>query len=75
MRLRARAGKPLWVSQAIVGTALVVASLRAGDADYPSPWARGGAWNWVLADARLFEEPIRGIKGRPGIFKAEIHAT
>lgn len=68
LRRRARAGKPLWLSQAIVGTVEVVEVA----AESSSPWAEEGPWHWLLAHGRLFEEPIGGVRGRPGIFKAEL---
>jgi len=32
-----------------------------------SPWSKAGN-NWILRDARLFTEPITGIKGKQGLF-------
>lgn len=33
-----------------------------------SPWAGSGV-NWVLRDARLFHEPVIGVKGKQGLFE------
>ena len=68
LRLRARAGRALWVSQAIVGSVAVVDIAKA----HPSSWAESGCWHWVLDEPLLFEEPILGIQGRPGVFQVEI---
>jgi hypothetical protein len=68
LRRKARAGKPLWQSQAVVGRVEVAEIV----ADHPSAWAEDGRWKWVLSHPRLFEEPVPGIRGRPGVFKAEL---
>jgi hypothetical protein len=68
LRTRAREGKPLWRSQAIVGRVTLSGIAR----DYPSPWAGAGGRNWIFDDARLFDEPVAGIRGRAGIFEVEL---
>lgn len=46
----------------IVGMATVVACVR----DSLSPWAKPGAWHWILADARPL--PFMSCRGQLGLF-------
>jgi hypothetical protein len=39
--------------------------------NHPSEWAQKGQWHWVCANARKFEHPIRGVKGKLGIWEWE----
>ncbi|MGN0224448.1 MAG: hypothetical protein ACI4AM_10570 [Muribaculaceae bacterium] len=49
---------------AIVGVATVEKCVT----DSESEWAQPGATHWLLKDAKLFKEPVTGVKGKLGIF-------
>ena len=36
--------------------------------NHPSKWAEEGQWHWVCANARMFDHPIRSVKGKPGFW-------
>jgi hypothetical protein len=67
LRLRVRSGKAPWTSQAIVG-AVTVSSCIPGRA---SAWGEEGGWTWEFSEPLLFEDPIPGVRGRPGLFLVE----
>jgi len=39
--------------------------------NHPSEWAEKGQWQWVCANAKKFEHPIRNVKGKLGIWEWE----
>ena len=39
--------------------------------NHPSRWAEEGQWHWVCANARMFDHPIRNVKGKLGIWEWE----
>lgn len=53
-------GTTLFVSSAIIGMVTISDIVR----DSKSPWSEKGQFHWILRDPVLFDEPIRGIKGR-----------
>lgn len=48
----------------IIGSVEIVDCVR----NHRSEWAEKGAWNWVLANPILFDEPITNVKGRLGLW-------
>lgn len=52
---------------AIIGSVDIVDCVQ----NHPSEWAEKGQWHWVCANARKFEHPIRGVKGKLGIWEWE----
>ena len=49
---------------AIIGVATIVGCVE----DSESVWAQPGFQHWIIKDARLFKEPILGVKGKLGFF-------
>lgn len=45
---------------AIIGSVEIVDCVQ----NHPSLWAEKGVWNWVLANPVIFDEPIKGVKGK-----------
>ena len=45
---------------AIIGSVEIVDCVQ----NHPSLWAEQGVWNWVLANPVMFDEPIKGVKGK-----------
>lgn len=45
---------------AIVGEVDIVDCVK----NHPSIWSQDDCWNWVLANAELYKEPILGVKGK-----------
>lgn len=53
---------------AIIGSVEIVDCVQ----NHPSKWAQEGVWNWVLANAELFPEPITGVKGKLSFWEYEL---
>lgn len=53
---------------AIIGSVEIVDCVQ----NHPSKWAQEGVWNWVLANAELFPEPIEGVKGKLSFWEYEL---
>lgn len=47
------------VTSAILGQVEIVDCVQ----NHSSIWAEAGQWHWVLANAKKFKHPIRGVKG------------
>ena len=52
---------------AIIGSVDIVDCVQ----DSKSDWAEEGSWHWVCANAKLFEKPITGVKGKLGLWDWE----
>ena len=39
--------------------------------NHPSEWAEKGQWHWVCANPKVFENPIRKVNGKLGIWEWE----
>lgn len=48
----------------IVGSVEIVDCVQ----DSTSPWAERGQWHWVCRNAKVFDHPIRNVKGRLGLW-------
>lgn len=48
----------------IVGSVEIVDCIK----DSTSPWAERGQWHWVCHNAKVFDHPIRNVKGRLGLW-------
>lgn len=48
----------------IVGSVEIVDCIK----DSTSPWAERGQWHWVCRNAKVFDHPIRNVKGRLGLW-------
>lgn len=48
----------------IVGSVEIVGCVQ----DSTSPWAERGQWHWVCHNAKVFDRPIRNVKGRLGLW-------
>ena len=48
----------------IVGSVEIVDCIQ----DSTSPWAERGQWHWVCRNAKVFDHPIRDVKGRLGLW-------
>lgn len=48
----------------IVGSVEIVDCVQ----DSTSPWAEGGQWHWVCRNAKVFDHPVRDVKGRLGLW-------
>lgn len=58
----------LGVKSSIIGSVEIVDCVR----NHRSEWAEKEAWNWVLANPILFEEPITEVKGCLGLWNYEM---
>ena len=52
---------------AIVGSVEIVDCVQ----NHPSIWAEEGVWNWVLSNPVMFDEPIKGVKGKLSFWEYE----
>ena len=52
---------------AIIGEVDIVGCVK----DHSSIWAEKGSWNWILANAVIYEEPILNVKGKLGFWNYE----
>ncbi len=59
---------PQLAARSIIGAVDLVDIIR----DSSSPWADPGCYHWVLANAELFDKPIKGVEGRLKIFQVDI---
>ena len=48
----------------IVGSVEIVDCVQ----DSTSPWAERGQWHWVCRNAKVFDHPVRDVKGRLGLW-------
>lgn len=48
----------------IVGSVEIVDCVQ----DSTSPWAERGQWHWACRNAKVFDRPIRNVKGRLGLW-------
>ena len=48
----------------IVGSVEIVDCIQ----DSTSPWAERGQWHWVCRNAKVFDHPVRDVKGRLGLW-------
>lgn len=49
----------------IIGEAEIVDCVQ----NHSSCWAEKGVWNWVIKNPVLYPEPVRGIKGKLGLWE------
>ena len=61
---RSNSHSPFFRANAIIGSVQLTDIVTDSD----SPWAEPGKYHWILEDARLFEEPITGIRERGGLW-------
>lgn len=52
---------------AIIGCVEIVDCVQ----NHPSEWAEKGQWHWVCKNARIFKNPIKGVKGSLGLWDWE----
>jgi hypothetical protein len=55
---------PFFHSSAIIGSVELVDIVT----DLDSPWAEPERYHWILEDAKLFDEPITGVRERSGLW-------
>lgn len=54
-----KAVKGIYDSSAIIGEVEILDCIQ----DSTSVWAEPGCYHWVLSNAKLYDEPIRNVKG------------
>ena len=55
----------------IVGSVEIVDCIDCNTHTSLSEWAEGGCWWWICRNAKMFEHPIRDVKGKLGIWEWE----
>ena len=55
----------------IIGSVEIVNCVDCNGHTSLSEWAEGGCWWWICRNAKVFEHPIRNVKGKLGIWEWE----